>query len=1287
MAMSLTRFFRRFLTSLLWLVSILVIIFVLLLSVVKLTLPYWTEDKERMTALVEEQIGGDFDYSALEVDWSEFKPSIFLQDARWKSADGSMSYRSTQTSIVVNFWESLFKGCIITESIELNNAQAEVKLTDKLGETSSYTLDIDLLLKRYPEVLNQESIQIDNLGITIHKAELSRKVQVDSLTFEKLKAQRQLVVSLQSDFASQAKLVIESEGPLFKNDNPLKIYGLLRDFDVVDSADFFELPQDIPVELADSEFWINYKGKLPVSGRLLFNAESSTSKVALLDAEVNYLKDGPLAIFSSDHFYVAERSESGELKEYKSYFKVVRQAEGKKVDWTLEAESTPIGYFLALTSPFIPSDYRKTLLDVQPQGELVALDMRAEQVDDTLLPQFGTAIIQNFSTQESKVSPQFHFNQIKINDEGSGWKVNAYSKNSNIVWPGVLKNTVPVSDFNLDSWVSFENEPLIKIRDLSLINDDVKVQVAGSARIENEDVELSLYGEAHDINISAMESYWPRTEMEEDVLEFLDQALISGNVDFAKLTWRGNFEDFPYEQNNGLFDLRAEVSDSRFKFDPDWPVVDNLHAQAQFKNNQLFLLANIGSVAGHSIGKASGVIESLFTQGSVLKLDIENKVSYDFYRYLFLNSPLEEWLGPELLDLTFSGSLQNQLNVNVPLSEDSDDTTLSGTILFNGQDVSLESYQLGLNGVKGQLQYTEKGAYAEQLEGNLWQSPVTIDISVDEYTGNDDLVDIDANSNFDLAKAVKSFNIELPIYVEGNSAVNLHYRQDSEGSESLIVRSNLKGTEINGPSWISKSKADSSSFLSTLYRKDNRIYARTIYRDTISSQLSFGVETPDDINGVIALGDLATNTIEVPEQGVAIRGFFAEIHSNEWIDSLQVKKEGEFFWPQWIDHISIKTALFTIAGQSLHDVELTDSLLADDSIRFNVVAREGKGHLTLYKDGRKHVTVDKLDIELKDFSRLSDSEVNINKTSLDNWQLECLDCRINGIDTGKLTLVSNLENGVIVVKGDSQIQGQLSAYLEAEWRGNDSRVDINFSTDDTGGLLQRWGYGDGVKDTKATGSMSLQWPGGFHDIGLENLSGDISLETGEGAVKELSDRQARVFSLFSLQSIRRRLSLDFSDLFEDGFFYDKMKGVFSIKNGVVNSEDVFIDGTAADVRVKGRINLVEQTVDQNVTVVPKLGSSLPILAGWAVEPTTGLIMLIVNKIFEPVIDVVVSIEYKITGELSNPAVVELSKESKEVVVPESEETDSDVEDKNEESQGSTENKQESLDKDEGVEVH
>ncbi|AOE50513.1 YhdP family protein [Kangiella sediminilitoris] len=1254
MAKSFVRFLRKTLTKLLWLMSVLVIIFVVLLSLAKLTLPYWTEDKARMIALAEAEFGGQFDYQSLDVDWTKFKPSIFMEDVQWSSDDGDVSLGSSKSLIVLNFWESLFKGYLVTEKVELNTVTLDIAINESAA-SNDFSPNVELFLKRYPEIINQESIAIDNVSINFRKNDQSKKVQVSQLNFIRRDQQRQLTLDFQSEFASQGKVIVESDGKPFADDNPIDIYGLLRDFDLVNSSQFFNLPQGIPVELADTEFWLSYEGDFPVSGKLLFKADSTDSKVAKLDAEINYIHEGRYTIFSSDKFHVVERQESGDLKRYNSYFKVVRD----KVDedttvWRFEAQNTPIGYFSSLSIPFMPQDIRQHLIDLKPEGDLVSLDLETLQKNKELVPINGRAKVDSFSVQSTANSPGVMLKSLFVNKLDDGWTVRASTEDSNIKWPGVFKNNIPVDTLSLDAWISFKESPFIKVNSFALDNPDTEVFASGKIEIVDGDPDMSIYAEARNVNIAALETYWPRNEMDEEVLSFLDQSLISGQVDFGKLTWRGNIENFPYENNDGQFDIQAKVSDSQFNFDKDWPQLENLSADVHFLNNKLMINATSGSVLGNDIGNVEGVIESIFTENSVLKMDIENQVAYQPYRDLFFESPIHQWLGDDLIDLKFSGKLDHKLSVSIPLSEDDDNTRLTGNISFNGQSIQLDGYNFALDSLTGSLHYTERGAYSKNLKGEIWKSPVTLDITVDEYTESDDLVNINAESMFNLARAVEFHNIQAPLKIEGESPVTLHYRKDVGGSASLILRSDLKGTLIEGPSWLSKSKSAAASFLATLFQTEGRIQSRTIYRDTVSAQLNFSQSNPEDINGVIALGELATNSIQVPPQGVAIQGFFPEIHSYEWINSLQMKKEGDFFWPKWIDHIAVRTDLFTVAGQSLHEVSLTDSLLDDESVRFNVSAKEGNGSLTLFTDGRKHVVVDSLDIELQPFSSLSESELDLQKDALDKWQLECFSCKINGIDTGKLTLVSTKEGDAVVLKGDSQIKGQLAAYLEGRWQDDQSAVNIRFTTQDTGALLKRWGYGDGLKETEATGSIALSWPGGFHDISLETLNGNISLDTGPGAVKELSDRQARVFSLFSLQSVRRRLSLDFSDLFEDGFFYDTMRGVFTIKNGVVHSDDVFINGTAADVEVKGSIDLVEQTVDQNVTVVPKLGSSLPVLAGWAIEPTTGLIMLLVNKIFEPVIDVVVSIEYKVTGDLANPEVVELSKKSKEVTVPESE---------------------------------
>lgn len=1259
MAKSLISLLRNITTKLLWLVSILVIIFVLALSIAKLSLPYWTENKSRMTELVESQLGGDFDYSKLEVDWSDFKPAVFIEDASWTSQDKSISYKSETGRIVLNFWESLFKGYLITESIEINQAELKIELPDNLVDDSSGSFNLELFFKRYPEIINQELISIKDLSLIVSKrAEdqklQTRKSQIPLAQFRKIKKERQLIVDVRSELASQVRLVVEADGKPFEGSNSIKVYGLVRDLDLVDSSNFFNLPQGIPVELADAEFWFNYKGSVPQSGRLLFQAESAITKVASLNAEINYLNDKGLSIFSSDNFHIVERSDDGALREYDSQFKVVRNNEIQgKVLWQLEAENTPIAYFSSLSLPFMPVELREELLQLQPDGFVATLDIQAEQDKQQLLPKKGSATIQNLSFSATQRNPALSFSSVNIEDSDEGWRVVAHSDNSVVTWPGVFKSPIPVENMILDSRIRFIDLPVIEVDALKFVNDDAKVSLTGKIYIEEEDVDLSLYGEASDVDISALENYWPRNEMDETILEFLDNALIFGTVDSAKLIWRGNIDNFPYVDNTGFFDIQSSVSDTRFRFDPDWPAVDGLSAKLHFNNNELLINVDKGSLQKNQVNNAEGYVESLFTENSILHLSIDANVGHANYQELYLSSPMKDWLGEELLELSFSGNLKNHLNLRVPLGEDSNDATLDGVITFDNQKISLSNYGLELNNLSGELHYTESGAYAEALKATFWESPVTVDIKVSDYTDNNDLVNIDASSDFNLAKAMNSLKLQLPVYVEGTSKFNVHYRQDSEQSESLIVRSDLKGTSIVGPSWLSKDKQQASSLLATLYKKSGRIHSRTIYRDKISAQLDFGVSSPDDINGVIAMGELATSSIKVPATGVAIEGFFPEIDSYEWMNSLQVKKGGEFFWPKWINHILVKTALFSIAGQTLHDVELSDSLLEDDSVRFNAKAREGRGNLTLYSDGRRHVTVEQLDLELKPFSRLSDSDIDFEKKALDKWQLECVSCKINGIDTGKLTLVTELKNDTLTVQGDSRIDGELSAYLEGRWQGNYSQININFETGKTGDLLKRWGYGDGLKGTKAIGSMALDWPGGFHDFELAKLNGKVNLDTESGVVKELSDRQARVFSLFSLQSIRRRLSLDFSDLFEDGFFYDKIKGAFTIKNGVVHSDEVFIDGTAADVDVKGSINLVNNTVNQNVTVVPKLGSSLPILAGWALEPTTGLIMLIVNKLFEPVIDVVVSIEYKISGDLSNPTVTEVNKKSKEVAVPDS----------------------------------
>jgi len=168
------------------------------------------------------------------------------------------------------------------------------------------------------------------------------------------------------------------------------------------------------------------------------------------------------------------------------------------------------------------------------------------------------------------------------------------------------------------------------------------------------------------------------------------------------------------------------------------------------------------------------------------------------------------------------------------------------------------------------------------------------------------------------------------------------------------------------------------------------------------------------------------------------------------------------------------------------------------------------------------------------------------------------------------------------------------------------------------------------------------------------LEGHLTIEGGKGNQEDVSDSGARIFSLFSFGSLARKLTLDFSDLFGKGFYYTGMNGNFIVDNGVFSTTDLKIDGTSADVEIVGSSDFPNNNIQNCVLVTPDLSANLPVLAGWAIEPVTGLLVYLMSKIFQPVLKVVTSIQYKIEGPFDSPVITEIGKSEGTVTVDNSE---------------------------------
>jgi uncharacterized protein YhdP len=111
----------------------------------------------------------------------------------------------------------------------------------------------------------------------------------------------------------------------------------------------------------------------------------------------------------------------------------------------------------------------------------------------------------------------------------------------------------------------------------------------------------------------------------------------------------------------------------------------------------------------------------------------------------------------------------------------------------------------------------------------------------------------------------------------------------------------------------------------------------------------------------------------------------------------------------------------------------------------------------------------------------------------------------------------------------------------------------------------------------------------------------------------------------------RRLTLDFRDVFSEGFAFDTIEGVAKVTRGVAETSDLTIDGPAAKVLMTGKVNLVTETADLRVHIEPALSGTLAVGTFLAINPAAGAVAWLAQKILKDPLGHVFAYEYSMTG--------------------------------------------------------
>jgi uncharacterized protein YhdP len=230
--------------------------------------------------------------------------------------------------------------------------------------------------------------------------------------------------------------------------------------------------------------------------------------------------------------------------------------------------------------------------------------------------------------------------------------------------------------------------------------------------------------------------------------------------------------------------------------------------------------------------------------------------------------------------------------------------------------------------------------------------------------------------------------------------------------------------------------------------------------------------------------------------------------------------------------------------------------------------------------------------------------------------------------------------------------GNLSG--SGQWQisaANRTQLDFTLDSSDVGKLLERLGYVGAVRAGRATLQGKIGWNGPPSRLDYATLSGEMKLEASKGQFLKIDPGAGKLLGLISLQSLPRRFTLDFGDVFSQGFAFDSISGSMIVKSGVMRTDRLQIDGPSARVVMRGEADLKNETQHLNVTVQPDLGASAA-LGVAIINPLAGIATLLADKILQGPLNKVFSFEYLVTGKWDDPKVERITRSTVPGAAPE-----------------------------------
>jgi len=748
-------------------------------------------------------------------------------------------------------------------------------------------------------------------------------------------------------------------------------------------------------------------------------------------------------------------------------------------------------------------------------------------------------------------------------------------------------------------------------------------------------------------DVAAAKAYIPQKIIKPKLYDWFQASLVKGSIPQGSTTLKGPLDKFPFDKGEGQLLLAGSVRNLTFKYHPLWPTTERSDMEVVLDNMRLYSVRNRSNSRGNETIDAK--IEIADLRDPVLTIDAFSTGTLQTIRAFSIQSPIGNVFGGQLERVAVSGDASFKLDLTVPL-KDPKAFDFTSRVRSNNGTLAIDGFPPQVTDLIGEVTVSRDDISSESLGARFLGDAVTVDLALSE----DPRFSVVATTKGSVSAGaiVGELGVPLEGLISGSTQYEARIlfpsgKQETPSPLTIQIDSELEGLAFNLPEPVGKPEASAMKVKGDIrFIPGGEVIESAGFADNgLAWQVAFSrLEDEWDFDrGVVRMGGDVVEPAET--RGLHIRGETSTVRLDDWL-SLSRSGDRETGTADRIRSIDLVIADLYAMGQHLqgHHVRVDRSAL---DWLVQVEGEDVVGSVFVpYDFGSERAMV----LEMDRLYLPGDDESADEPSTLDPRKLPPITLTANDFALGERRLgaidvsVERIENGLAattIVTKDATFgivgTGQW-VVDESDPLGSRTSANATLTSSDVVRTMSRLNLAPGIASDTMSAVTDLSWSGGPRAEFLDVLDGEVQVRFGSGRLEEVEPGAGRVIGLLSIGALPSRLSLDFRDVFNKGFGFDKIAGTFRIVDGEAYTCDLSFAGPAADIGIVGRASLANRDYDQTAVVSANVGNTLPIVGALVAGPQAAAALLIFSQIFKKPLQEVGQVYYGIGGTWDEPIV-------------------------------------------------